>query len=264
MYVTSHYLTLQSCKMKQALLLSILGLGLLSSCTTAFKSGQTPDDVYYSPGREMVSNREDETKKAQQESYQQYQTNLDDQYLRMKISRRYRWSQIDDFGYWNDSRYDFGYNNYYNGIYSNIYSYPSIYIGNRGYYPFQGNYGWYSPVYTIIHYTNPKVSYNGTTSASNIYAYRNKNYNNNNYAFKDPKTGNFISGNNNNSFGNLIKKVFISGTNGNNSSSFDRPSRTFSPSNSNSSPAPSSSAGGSSGGFQSTGSSTSTGRGGKG
>jgi hypothetical protein len=35
--------------MKTNLLISILTIGLLTSCSSMYKSGQTPDDVYYSP-----------------------------------------------------------------------------------------------------------------------------------------------------------------------------------------------------------------------
>ncbi|MBK8951779.1 MAG: hypothetical protein IPM85_05095 [Chitinophagaceae bacterium] len=35
--------------MKPQLLLLALTVAALSSCTTAYKTGQTPDDVYYSP-----------------------------------------------------------------------------------------------------------------------------------------------------------------------------------------------------------------------
>lgn len=256
--------------MKQALLLSVLGLGLLSSCATAFKTGQTPDDVYYSPGRELVSTREDETqRKQQQESYQQYQTNLEDEYLRMKISRRYRWDVLDDFSYWNDSRYDYGtYNNYnsYSGLYPKTGLYANWNYGYNNYYPYNGYNGWNSPAYTIINYNGPKLGSTGTNSATNINAYRNPSYNNNNYGYKDPKTGNFIPSNNNNSFGNLLKKVFT-GSDGSSNTSYDRPVRSFPTTNTPSntpSTTPSSSAGGSSGGFPSTGSSSSTGRGGRG
>jgi hypothetical protein len=37
--------------MKSSVLLLALVVAALSSCTTAYKTGQTPDDVYYSPTR---------------------------------------------------------------------------------------------------------------------------------------------------------------------------------------------------------------------
>ncbi len=247
--------------MKHVLLLSVIGIGLLSSCSTAFKAGQTPDDVYYSPGREMASvAKEEEIQKQQTEEYQAYVSSLDDRYLRMKIANRYRWSAIDDYSYWYDSRYDFSvYNPYHYYTNLNPYAYWNPYLS-----PGYGNWGWSSPIYTVIHYSLPKTYGGGSTSGSNIYAFRNKNYSNTNLGYKDPKTGNFIPNGSNNSFGNLLKRVFTGSSE--NSSGYDRPVRTFnsSPSNSSSQPAPSSNAGGNSGGFKSTGSSTGTGRGGRG
>ena len=103
--------------MKHSLLLSVLSMGLLSACTTAFKAGQTPDDVYYSPGREAAETvKAEQNQKQQEAAYQEYVSSLDDRYLRMKIANRHRWSAIDNFDYWYDSRYDFGaynYNSYY-------------------------------------------------------------------------------------------------------------------------------------------------------
>ncbi|MBV9987268.1 MAG: hypothetical protein JO301_06285 [Chitinophagaceae bacterium] len=258
--------------MKPALLLSVLGITFLSSCSTAFKSGQTPDDVYYSPGREIAAAKEDEVRKQDQAAYQEYISSQDDRYLRMKVANHSRWSSLDDYDYWYDSRYDFSnYNNY-----SSYRPYSFCYERNAGYigspYSSYGGYGWSMPYHTIIAYSSPKYA-GGSTSGSNISAYRNKSYNNSNYGYKDPKSGAFISTSNTSNFGSLLKRVFSSGSsssaNNNSGSSFDRPARTFSttptPTNSsNTTPSTSSSAGGHSGGYSSTGSSTSTGRGGRG
>jgi hypothetical protein len=245
--------------MKHALLLSVLGIGLLSSCSTAFKAGQTPDDVYYSPGRSIASAKEEENLQKENGQYQEYISSLDDRYLRMKIANRSRWSTIDNFDYWYDSRYDFSTYNYYNGLnpYSAWNPGWSLSIG-YGRYCYGGSaWGWYSPIYTVVGYTIPHYYYGGgSTSGSNISAFRNKVYNNNNSSYNtyNPKS----SGS---SFGSLVRKVF---TGSESNGSYDRPARTFAPSSNSSTPATSSSAGGSSGGFHSTGSSASTGRGGRG
>ncbi|MEO8174174.1 MAG: hypothetical protein ABI581_13865 [Sediminibacterium sp.] len=263
--------------MKRILLLSAISMGLLSSCSTAFKAGQTPDDVYFSPGREVASSdREERVQKEDEAQYQEYISSLDDRYLRMKVANRSRWSTIDNFDYWYDSRYDFNSYSYdYNGYGYNTWN-PnwnrSIGYGYRSYYPGYGygGIGWSSPVYTVIGYTNPKFVGGGYTSGSNITAYKNRTYNNNNYGYKDPKTGAFVPGSNGSSFGNLLKRVFSSSET---TQSYDRPARTFDQPANNASrtpttptppPATSSNAGGSSGGYGSTGSSTSTGRGGRG
>ena len=257
--------------MKQTLLLSLLGIGLLTGCSTAFKAGQTPDDVYYSPGRAVTDLREERAQQQQQEEYQDYVSSLDDRYLRMKVANHARWSTIDNFDYWYDSRYDFSIYDRYNAysIY-NPYAYWNpgwgLGLGFGSYYPGGIGWGWNSPVYTVVHYTNPYYGGGGSTSISNITAFKNRSYNNSNYGYKDPKTGLFVPSNSNSSFGNLLKRVFTSSANNSGSNnSFDRPVRTFTPSNNTTTqPVTSSNAGGNSGGFKSTGSSTSTGRGGKG
>lgn len=265
--------------MKQALLFFVLGLGLFSSCTTAFKSGQTPDDVYYSPGSDLPTVREEKKIQEEKAQYQDYVSSLDDRYLRMKVARRNRWSTLDDFDYWYDSRYDFNsYNySYYSSLnpYWNPYYRFSIGYGNS-YYPgsfYNYGWGWNNPVYAVAHYYSvpyTPVKSGGYTSGSFSTAYRNKTYQNSNYGYKDSKTGAFIPSSSNSSFGNLLKRVFTSSADGSNTTSYDRPVRTFSntPSNTNSNsytpPATNSNAGGNSGGYSSTGSSTSTGRGGRG
>lgn len=269
MYVTSHYLTINPAVMKRLLLFSAVSLTLFSACSTAYKSGQTPDDVYYSPGREVAAtaSRNDQR---QQDEYQEYISSSDDRYLRMKVANRSRWSSLDDFDYWYDSRYDFSnYSNYSSyspwctcfspfSIGFSRYSYWGSGYGNYGYY------GWGNPYYTVMAYGSPKFSNPGSTSGSNLSAYRNREYFNSNFGQRD-KNGNYtVPGNA--SFGNLLRRVFTTSpqTNTNpNSTSYDRPARTFD-NNSRSSSSGSSSSGGTSGGFKSSGSSTSTGRGGRG
>ncbi len=293
--VTSLYLTLNTAAMKRILLFAVLATGLFSACSTAFKSGQTPDDLYYSPGGDdRATVREEKRSQQEQDEYQEYISSSDDRYLRMKVANRNRWNEIDNFSYWNDSRYDFMSYSYYNnfnrlnymGGYDPFYSYNGFginpYYGSLGYagygafggygaygyggygyggYGYGSNYGWNNPYYTLISYNKP--NFGGTTSAtSGISAYKNKYYNNVNGAYSSYRTGGSASQNN---FGTLVRRVFNGSSSNNTSSSFDRPARTFAPNNSNSSnvPAPSSSAGGNSGGFKSSGTTTSTGRGGK-
>ena len=263
--------------MKNTLLFALLGIGLLSTgCSTAYQSDQTPDDVYYSPGRPMeerVNTRVEEEKKQQ---YDEYVSNMDDRFLRMKVSNYNRWFMLDDYTYWNDSRYDFNRYNLYGSGWNN-YHWNKLggYVGSGwGYYDYYyPNAGWYNPKATIITYYGGKIPTPGTTSGSAITAYRNKTYNNNNNGNigYNSKTGMPITTNNSssNNFGNLMKRVFSPATSTGNSSSYDRPARTFDNSSSNNSsartysapsPSTSSSAGGNSGGVNSTGSSASGGR----
>ncbi|NCI46118.1 hypothetical protein [Sediminibacterium soli] len=250
--------------MKKLLLSAILGMAIFSGCSTAYKAGQTPDDVYYSPGREGLTAKEETRRQQDREDYDEYISSQDDRYLRMKVANRNRWSSLDDYAYWYDSRYDFcNYNNYSlyntwnNGLYIGVSYYGRPYWGGGAYY------GWNNPYYTLVNYSTPKFGGGGYTSGSNLSAYKNKTYNNSNYGYRD-KSGNFVpSATNNNNFGNLLKKVFTTSPNGS-TNSFDRPARTFAPTNNSSTPSTSSSAGGNSGGFKSSGSSSSTGRGGRG
>ena len=85
--------------MKRQILLLAITAAALSSCTTAYKTGQTPDDVYFSPTRPQdeyvrVEEKEDDQKYRYDEEY------YDDRYLRMKVQNRTQWSYLDDwYGY---------------------------------------------------------------------------------------------------------------------------------------------------------------------
>ncbi len=194
---------------------------LLSSCSSAYKATSTPDDVYYSPAPDAKAGAEDR--------YDDYTSSSDDNYLRMKVRNRYQWNGIDDYSYWNDSRYDFGYS-----------CSPSRSVLLNPYNPYFGfaytPWGyWNNPAYTLVYYKNPQVYY-GNTGKTNLTAYRNKNYNTNR-----------------NSFGSLFKQSF--GNNTTNNYNSNNATRTF-----NTNTTPSNSAGGRSGGFNSSGSSSGTSR----
>ena len=77
--------------MKRQILLLAITAAALSSCTTAYKTGQTPDDVYFSPTRpqdEYVR-----VKKKKMNQYQQYDDEYyDDRYLRMKVHNHSQWN----------------------------------------------------------------------------------------------------------------------------------------------------------------------------
>lgn len=267
--------------MKKILLSSFIAASLLTGCSAVYQSGQTPDDLYYANGKAVAKS---EVKKEDEERYEEYVKTADDRYLRMKVNNRTRWGSIDNFSYWNDMRYNFpssygtysgydygfnhpgfsvvsnpwnaGWNNSWgigNGF--NTWGYGGGIYGNR--------LGWNNPIYTLIAYTNPKVIPATYTAGSNLSAYKNRTYNTINSNGND-KWGNPSTSGGNNNFGSLVRKVFSApSSNGSSNGSYDRPARTFS-SSSNSTPSTSSSAGGSSGGFKSTGSSASTGRGGRG
>lgn len=209
--------------MKKIILPAIIITTILWSCSTAYKTTSTPDDVYYSPAREV--------KERGQDRYDEYTGNSEDNYLRMRVRNRYQWDAIDDFTYWNDPRYDFGYSCMPSReVLLNPYN-PYLGIGYSMYYsPW---YYWRSPYTTVVIYKNPNVYY-GNTSKTNLTAYRNRYYNNTN---------------NKPTFGSLFKQAFSNNNNYYNSSNKSN-TRTF-----NSGTVPSNNAGGRSGGFNSSGSS---------
>jgi uncharacterized membrane protein YgcG len=106
-------LTSKTSAMKSKSTLSfILLASLITSCTTVYKSGQTPDDVYYSPARpqeeyvrhEKKEVKEDKRYRNDDEAYR------DDRYLRMKIQDRRYTTLYDDYYSYNPYYY-----HYYNG-----------------------------------------------------------------------------------------------------------------------------------------------------
>src|SRR4030095_114400 len=98
--------------MKRQFLLLAITAAALSSCTTAYKSGQTPDDVYYSPTRPQ----DEYVRVEEKEEYRYNDDYYDDRYLRMKVHDRTRWTYLDDwysydrYGY----RANYIYGSYYN------------------------------------------------------------------------------------------------------------------------------------------------------
>ena len=95
-----------------------LAMAVLTSCSV-YRSGQTPDDVYYSPGRTQEDSymTVDNTRKGR--SYGRYDnTSPDDNYLRMRVRDRYRWSAFDNYSALNDWQYNGGYYGMYNPYYA--------------------------------------------------------------------------------------------------------------------------------------------------
>jgi len=230
--------------MQRQILLLAITAAALSSCTTAYKTGQTPDDVYFSPTRPQdeyvrVEEKEDKQYRYDDEYY-------DDRYLRMKVQNRSQWSSLDDW-----YAYDrYGYRaNYYYGTYYNPYT-----SWNYHYNPYcQNNVIAYHPGYT----GQPSVAQNVSRPRPfNLASYTGTTYNNANNSVKmnSYKTGMARPvynnrNSNNNSFSNTLKQIFNTGTNINSSSNSSSPSRSYTPSSSSSSSSSSgSSSSGSSGG----------------
>jgi hypothetical protein len=260
--------------MKHTLLIGMVAL-VLSSCGTAKRFIQTPDDLYYSPVDPAIEERQ--ARRDERERYQEF-PDRDDRLLRMQVRNGGRWNQLNDFDYWYDPRFDFGpmawnswrmnqplfmgntwgWNNPWacNNpfMWNNRIGWNNPFMWNRpfvgmGFRPGWNNWGWNSPIQSIAIY-KPVIA--RTSSGSNLSAFRNRSYNNNEYYQ--------YRGKQEQGFGGLLRRAFSNSesSSGNSNSSWDRPARTFSSGTNTSS-----NAGGRSGGFRSTGSSTSTGRGGR-
>lgn len=159
--------TLKMTTQLRLILLSLITMSLLSTgCTSLQQTTATAsDDLYYTPNKETPKQATAYKKKAnryqeqveteEEDEFQDYQTYPDDRYLRLKVANRNRWEAIDDFGYWNDPRYNYayypsygGWNSWYSGFYGSSWYNPfgvSMGFGWGGYAPYMSSYysiGW--------------------------------------------------------------------------------------------------------------------------
>lgn len=268
--------------MKQTNSVFLIAILVFTGCTSAYRIGQTPDDVYFSPAKYAATSEEKEQKikKQEREEYTSWVEDRNDAFLRMRIQNRNRWNSLDDFSYWNDSRFfnncncncytnnwsKFGnwnnvnFNTGWNNCFSNSWNTWGWNNGNIwGWNNMRPGWGWNNPVWVLSNYKNPAPG--GYTAGSNLSAFRNRNFSNNNYTMNLKTNQPYNNNNNNNSnLGGLLKRVFSSS--GNNSNGWDVPTRSFSSGSSSTS----SSAGGNSGGTKSSSTTNSSagGRGGRG
>ncbi len=217
------------------ILLLAIAAGSLASCSTAYKSGQTPDDLYYSPVRvveEKVERNEEVRRSSRYDNYE-------DRAIIMRTRDR-RWRDLDDY-------YD--YNCYYD---------PYRYGYNHGYYynPYYYNRPVYLPGYVIV---NPK---NSTPRMTNLGS-----YNSSTLVVSDSKSGDTKwirtnrAYNNSNSSGSFIRRIITPSTSypsssGSSDRSYERDNntRTYNPSSNSSTNSGSSSSSSSSSGSSSSGS----------
>ncbi len=198
--------------MNPKFLLIVLAIAGLSSCTTAYKIGQTPDDVYYSPAPQQeayVNTSSDETDNAY--------ISPEDQQIRRHINnprlRRY------------DYDYDYGYN--YPYVNNNLYGYNNSYSYGYGYNSYSYGYGFsnnyypyaYSPIYIYPKVIQTQPAYSGARKY-NLGTYRTPSISANSIDLHTgrpiPVNGNTSpvrtftkpSDNNRKGVGNLIRKVF--------------------------------------------------------
>jgi len=246
--------------MKSLLIAAISAVVILSSCSTVYRSGQTPDDVYYSPvpedeGASYVAARSSRDnygrRYADRETYSGYDdfATSEDRWLMMRVRNRYRWSLFDDYNYYSPfspfSSFGMGY-------------YPSMGMGfNSGFYnPYSFSYynhfnnywdwnNYYNPYAGSIIIVNPKTNPSGYTKTRpfNLNNYSNSSINNRRPVTLRPDNNNSTRpryNNTNSNLGNSIRRVFSNSSteSGNNNYSTprtqqERPSRTYQPTPSN-------------------------------
>lgn len=215
---------------------------LVVSCSTAYKSGQTPDDVYFSPAR----NNSGYVMVEENDGYRSEDVPMGDRYLRMKTFGGSRWRMFDDdYTYWNNPHWN-------NRSYFDIY--PSIGMNRMlwGNPLFYGNTGFFNP-FSPVYYGQPVVVFNNPKNVTRSTGPRVINLNN--YTppknmYTNPKLGvgsyyRYDAPSNN---GSTPRGGYNPRSNG---GSYGSPSRTFSSGSSNS--------GSSSGSSNSSGSSGSSG-----
>lgn len=220
--------------MNPKILLLALVAATVTSCTTAYKSGQTPDDVYYSPARpqeEYVQRQDREDDRYYRNNEDEY---LDDRYLRMKVRNRDRWSDLDDPYYYNYYRYS----TFNCGCFNNPWT-PSVYWNS-----------YFNPYYHGMILVNPgniatTTKYSGPRTF-NLNTFNNTAITNGNYS--NPK---YLGGNNNPAYnpgnnnspryssptrssnsGNILRDIFGGNNNSKSSGSSSSPSSSSSSSSS--------------------------------
>jgi hypothetical protein len=208
-------LTSKTSAMKSNSTYSLLLLAtVFASCTTAYKSGQTPDDVYYSPARPQAEYVKQEPK--QDRSYREDpETYRDDRYLRMKI-QDHRYSTLyDDYYSYNPYYY-----HYYNG--SLIYNTPWSSYSYWNYY--------YNPYCSNVVAIVPKVPvYNNKPRTFDLGVYNpppSVDIHNPKGSSRSYSVPNYNTGNNDNNYrnsgrdaGSFLRDVFSGSSSGSGSSS---------------------------------------------
>lgn len=250
--------------MNTRILLLVLGVAALSSCSSVYKSGQTPDDVYYSPARPQADSYVEvrqEKPGSNYQTYEQYQDSYrDDRFLRMSVGNPYYlnaynsysgfdWrynSFYDGFNYGFNSPWNnyFAWNNFYNpygspylsfgsGFYGGGYGYGGGYYGG-GYggggikYPVNAAPPSRPVVFNVRSYSN---SASNNRPVSRNYTGSNSNF----QRYNNTNTGNGNRTYYNNNSGSGNRSIYTPSNNNSGSNSTYTPSRSYTPSSSGSS-----------------------------
>ncbi len=142
------------------LLLFSLSVAALSSCSTSYKSGQTPDDVYFSPVRPDDDGRDRDDRKDEKRT-ETATTRYLDYRITMGIHDR-RWRDLDD-------EYDYSYKYAYSPYnYGTCYSYYGYY-----YNPYYNTWPVYNHIISPQPNTPRKVNLNAYSGYGNVRTYNN-------------------------------------------------------------------------------------------
>lgn len=227
--------------MNARILLLGLAAASLTSCATTYKTGQTPDDVYYSPAKpdEAYVREENKDERSNEDYY-----SLDDYRLRMQMRNRTRYCACND---------DWYYDNWQT---SNSWRY-----GWNNPWTWNTNSGWYYSYNTWCYAPYPSYSTNIITTKTFNYKPPIRNFGNSNtvpttynektgYTInKTNKPARVYNNSNNNKgsgFGSFLRQIFTPSGSSSSSSSSGNNNRTYNPSSSNSSSSGSSRSSGSS------------------
>lgn len=236
--------------------LPLLSIAVLAaSCSSVYKSGQTPDDVYFSPERPQeeyvrVENAEDRYYRSQQRRndayYDDYYSYNEDRYLRMRVRNRRQWSNLDF--YYSDP-YAFRYNNIFLNTYWGPYSSLNPYtFWNFTYNPYFYNpyfnsfHNYYSPYYgNKVIVTNPRNPVFNRPRTTNLHVFDSPQYPTNTPRNRNYRNNGTYSGANDGyrpqrNRGSDMRDLFRGGSSNNNNGGYSpsRPSSTMGNSNSNS------------------------------
>jgi hypothetical protein len=135
-FFTGSILTFKRSAMKSVLPLLALTL-IFASCSSAYKSGQTPDDVYYSPARPVEEYVRQDKNDDRNDRYDD-EVYRDDRYLRMKIRDRRYVGMYEDYYSYNPYYYHYlnsslNYNSPWTSYsYWNYYYNPNCCCGHPG------------------------------------------------------------------------------------------------------------------------------------
>ncbi|MEO6584372.1 MAG: hypothetical protein ABIO05_08610 [Ferruginibacter sp.] len=157
------------------ILLFAVSAAAIASCSTAYKSGQTPDDVYFSPAKKVVE------KTGKQQDEEEYVSNesIEEREMRMRIRDR-RWRDLNNDVSCNCScdytpyKYGANYGYYYNPYYYRypVYTNSPVYV-NPAKAPLRtANLGGYT---AIPGTRSNNTKYSGSQPGSNGSTYNNTN-----------------------------------------------------------------------------------------